>query len=126
MPGVRVANVPLFRYHKPPLFFLGCPSFKTPEPSEAAELSEQSASRTQQQQQLVLLPVPDTRASRSACFFPMPRLLRPDWLVRLSKRSTIGQLRCHSYSLNCSKHIFYSSIYGMLHNLSPFSVISCN
>jgi len=71
MTGVRVANVPLFRYHKPPLFFLGCPSFKAPEPSEAAEVSEESARASSTQQQPLSLPVPDTdtRASRSALFF---------------------------------------------------------
>lgn len=91
MLGVRVANVPLFRYHKPPLFFLGCPSFKAPEPSEAAELSKRTASRTQQQ--LVSLPVPDTRASKSALFNappPASRLARTtfqavyDWTDEMS------------------------------------------
>lgn len=78
MPGVRAADVPLFRYRKPPPFFLGCPSFKAPEPSKAAQLSEQSATSPQQQQQIPL-PVPE----RERLSFHKPRLLRSDWLIRL-------------------------------------------
>lgn len=87
MTGVRVANVPLFRYHKPPLFFLGCPSFKAPEPSEAAEVSEESACASHTQQQPLPLPVPDTRASRSACFFFFFNINVPPPACRLATKT---------------------------------------